>query len=242
MGTITNEMVYKSYEIAKKTYLNKISKEEGVKTLVEIGMNESSAKIQLNIYVHLIRGERYRRAQSLFSTDYFLKKIYEDDGIEYLKNAVQALEQHIIYYESLKNTRVIKNREILKKYQEIIKSDAFSSTLFPTEIVEQDIYLEGSTKQVFVNSYERNTTARKKCLEHHGYNCRVCNVNFEDIYGSIGKDFIHVHHIKDIATIGKEYAINPIADLIPVCPNCHAMLHKNKPAYTVEELKVLIGK
>ena len=49
--------------------------------------------------------------------------------------------------------------------------------------------------------------------------------------------FIHIHHVIDISIIGKEYEINPKNDLVPVCPNCHAMLHKQKPALSVEELK-----
>ncbi|WP_422678748.1 hypothetical protein [Christiangramia echinicola] len=38
----------------------------------------------------------------------------------------------------------------------------------------------------------------------------------------------------------KEYNVDPIRDLIPVCPNCHFMLHKRTPAFTIEELKNMI--
>ena len=102
-------------------------------------------------------------------------------------------------------------------------------------------FYEGSIKQVQVNVYERNSEARKKCLEHHGYRCKVCDFDFEKVYGVIGKDYIHVHHIVDLASIGKEYKVDPVNDLIPVCPNCHAMLHIQKPiALSVEKLKRLI--
>jgi 5-methylcytosine-specific restriction protein A len=57
------------------------------------------------------------------------------------------------------------------------------------------------------------------------------------MYGDIGRDFIHVHHEVELASIGAEYVIDPINDLKPVCPNCHAMLHRRKPAYSVNELK-----
>ncbi|WP_432360501.1 DUF3427 domain-containing protein [Sporosarcina sp. UB5] len=98
-------------------------------------------------------------------------------------------------------------------------------------------YIEGATKQISVNIYERNPVARKKCIEHFGCSCVVCNFNFESAYGEMGKDFIHVHHLKELHTIGEKYEVDPIADLRPVCPNCHAMLHKRKPAYSIEELK-----
>jgi 5-methylcytosine-specific restriction protein A len=60
------------------------------------------------------------------------------------------------------------------------------------------------------------------------------------MYGTLGEDFIHVHHKINISSIGNEYSVNPIDDLIPVCPNCHAMLHKKNPAYTIEELRKVI--
>jgi 5-methylcytosine-specific restriction protein A len=68
----------------------------------------------------------------------------------------------------------------------------------------------------------------------------VCGFDFEKSYGEIGKGFIHVHHKVDIATIGKSYQVDPINDLIPVCPNCHAMLHTEKPAMDIETLRQII--
>jgi len=88
-----------------------------------------------------------------------------------------------------------------------------------------------------VNAYERSSQARQECINHYGYKCQICDLDFEKVYGDIGRDFIHVHHIIDISTIAENYKINPIKDLIPVCPNCHAMLHKRKPAYSPDEIK-----
>lgn len=106
---------------------------------------------------------------------------------------------------------------------------------------ERDLY-EGVTKKVTVNAYERNPKARQECLDIHGYSCTVCSFDFEKTFGDIGKSFIHVHHVKDISLIGKEYIINPKEDLKPVCPNCHAMLHKTKPAMKIDELKIMMNK
>lgn len=98
-------------------------------------------------------------------------------------------------------------------------------------------FIEGARRESTITRYERNPEARQECLNHYGYECTVCNMNFEDEYGPMGKDYIHVHHEVEISSIGEEYEINPIEDLKPVCPNCHAMLHKRKPAYLIEELK-----
>lgn len=98
-------------------------------------------------------------------------------------------------------------------------------------------YREGKSKDVIQTRYERNPEARKRCLSHYGYSCKVCTYNFEHHFGEIGKCFIHVHHINQISEIGKEYEIDPLKDLIPVCPNCHSMIHSKRPAYTIDEIK-----
>tara|TARA_B100000809_G_scaffold160137_1_gene157512 strand:+ start:297 stop:1193 length:897 start_codon:yes stop_codon:yes gene_type:complete len=99
----------------------------------------------------------------------------------------------------------------------------------PEEIVDTRKYFEGATKTRSVNAYERSTAARNKCLAHHGFDCAVCEFNFEDRFGSIGEGFIHVHHLNSLSEIDGEYEVDPIEDLRPVCPNCHAMLHKRDP-------------
>ncbi|MBS1515576.1 MAG: HNH endonuclease [Bacteroidetes bacterium] len=113
----------------------------------------------------------------------------------------------------------------------------------PGENLPEESYFEGAGKQITVNRYERNGEARLACLEIHGYECTICGFNFENRYGEIGKDYIQVHHIESIASKnGEEYEINPETDLIPVCPNCHAMLHRKTPPFNTEELKqILLG-
>lgn len=109
--------------------------------------------------------------------------------------------------------------------------------LFPDELELGQKYVEGARKQVRVNAYERDPRARKKCIEHYGFNCFVCGFNFEKKYGEIGKSFIHVHHLKPLALTDGEYEIDPIDDLRPVCPNCHAMLHRPENILSIEELQ-----
>lgn len=106
------------------------------------------------------------------------------------------------------------------------------------------IHLEGSMQQILTNRYERNKEAREKCIKHYGLSCQVCSFNFAQTYGKIGSEFIHVHHVIPISKIKKNYVVNPIKDLIPVCPNCHAMLHRkiNNKYLAVMELKQLLSK
>lgn len=84
---------------------------------------------------------------------------------------------------------------------------------------------EGARKTVIVNRYERNRLARQQCLAAHGTACKVCGIDFGVAYGGLADGFIHVHHVVPISSVGSEYTLDPINDLVPVCPNCHAMLH-----------------
>jgi 5-methylcytosine-specific restriction protein A len=113
---------------------------------------------------------------------------------------------------------------------------------YPEEIINPNEYVEGAKKQITVNAYERDRGARNKAIEIHGLNCIVCDINFENFYGGIGIGFIHVHHLKPLHVVGKEYEVNPEHDLVPVCPNCHAMLHRSSKPPSITQLKDLIQK
>ena len=97
--------------------------------------------------------------------------------------------------------------------------------------------MEGARYSVISTVTERDAKAREECLEHYGYDCQVCGANFSDIYGKLGEDYIHDHHRDDLATSRARHKVSPIRDLVPLCPNCHAMIHKEKPAMAVDKLK-----
>ena len=79
-----------------------------------------------------------------------------------------------------------------------------------TEPEPGQAFPEGSVTRVTVNKYERDPAARKKCLATYGHKCTVCDLDFEDQYGDIGKDFIHVHHLKELSTVGPGYSVDPL--------------------------------
>jgi len=110
---------------------------------------------------------------------------------------------------------------------------------YPEVLPESETYAEGAIRNVLVNAFERDPNARKACLAKHGYKCSICNTSFEEVYGEIGSGFIHVHHKKPLAITRSEYKVDPKTDLIPVCPNCHAMLHTSNPPLAVEALKAI---
>ena len=116
-------------------------------------------------------------------------------------------------------------------------SDDHMSIQLPEEIPDPKQFTEGASKTITVNVYERNVEARSKCIEHYGYVCAACDFDFAATYGSIGENFIHVHHVVPLADIKKEYVLNPIEHLRPLCPNCHAIVHRTTPVMDVEVLR-----
>lgn len=107
----------------------------------------------------------------------------------------------------------------------------------PGEIFNPSTVTEGAKQAVIVNKYERDTGARNRCIEHWGVKCKVCYLSFQEQYGDYGSGYIHVHHLKPLSEIGEEYQLDSIKDMRPVCPNCHAMIHRSTPALTIDELK-----
>jgi 5-methylcytosine-specific restriction enzyme A len=109
------------------------------------------------------------------------------------------------------------------------------------EIIETGRFIEGAVKRITVNAFERDRLARDACIRHYGSQCTVCGFRFEEKYGEIGRDFIHVHHLIKISSVGEQYCVDPIRDLRPVCPNCHAMLHTEDPPILIEKLRSIVN-
>lgn len=109
------------------------------------------------------------------------------------------------------------------------------------ELTEEKLY-EGSMYEVIVNAYERNGKAKRLCLEHHGRICKACGFDFGKRYGPEADGIIHVHHLKSLSEIEEEYEVDPVNDLIPVCPNCHAVIHSRKPQYSVIDIQSMVQK
>jgi 5-methylcytosine-specific restriction enzyme A len=99
---------------------------------------------------------------------------------------------------------------------------------------------EGAKYQVTVNAYERNPIARSRCIGHYGPTCVVCGFNFGAVYGPVAEGFIHVNHVKPLSEIDEDYEVDPVADLRPVCPNCHAVIHLGGGCRSIEEVSQLL--
>lgn len=97
-------------------------------------------------------------------------------------------------------------------------------------------YPEGALMRVEVNRYERDRRNRSAALAIHGRACKGCGMSFEERYGTIAAGFIEVHHLTPVSSLLPEYVINPQTDLVPLCPNCHAVVHRKTPPLSIPDL------
>ncbi len=101
--------------------------------------------------------------------------------------------------------------------------------------------LEGDKRSMLHNKYERSRFNRAMCLRHHGFSCKACGEKLVQKYGSIAQELIHVHHIKPVSSLGGATLVDPIQDLVPLCPNCHNVIHRVNPPLTLEQLIQVIS-
>jgi hypothetical protein len=112
---------------------------------------------------------------------------------------------------------------------------------FLEDVIISDDFMEGDVRQITVKSYGRSAAARKKCIEHYGTTCIICGFNFEKTYGPLGRDYIQIHHLDPLSEIQESCQVDPVNDLRPVCPNCHAIIHRENPPLTIEQVKDLLA-
>ena len=130
----------------------------------------------------------------------------------------------------------------LHKYIDSHFNDFYADGFY-TDVDDQKGFHEGHVRSVMVDVYERSSIARGKCIEYHGDSCLICGINFGEKYGDIGKGFIHIQHLRPLYTIRKDYVVNYKDDLIPVCPNCHAMIHRiaNGENMSIEQIQQVLS-
>ncbi|AUS95485.1 HNH endonuclease [Clostridium thermosuccinogenes] len=199
----------------------------------EIGASEIASK--LNIPHHVVINLQISR---------FSKRVINKTGAQPpLRKDGKPRWWHVPFlgYEKGGKFPWIMRPELVNAFEEVFgQSD--TESVYSGEIIIEDITSlpEGTVSQVFVNRYERNRKARNICIDYYGSKCAVCGFDFERTYGPIGKDKIHIHHLVPLSKVQKEYEVDPIQDLRPVCPNCHLIIHSKREPFTIEEVREMI--
>lgn len=143
-----------------------------------------------------------------------------------------------------------KGGEPLQRSAEEVSATCLSLvlSLLPLEEEQEDVPMfesglpEGALARVTVNRYERSPANRAACLAVQGSRCIVCGFSFGEVYGELGAGYIEVHHIVPVSRMGPGYLVNPAKDLVPLCSNCHSMVHRTDPPVAVETIRKLVEK
>jgi hypothetical protein len=158
---------------------------------------------------------------------------------------IDASDKNSVFFEEIPsfNLQQYANQLGLQFVKNMVPTDVGldNKNIEDLDLLSSQHYIEGNIREVLCNQYERDPQARRKCVEIHGLNCHICGFNFQKFYGDYGENFIHVHHLVPISKIGKDYIVNPEKDLIPLCANCHAIVHRVDPPYTPQQVKEVIN-
>jgi hypothetical protein len=246
----------------KKTLHNKFLTylEKNVRMLTEeqrievIEVAENNLPEFIRTYFLPTYGELYEQTDyKLYQT---LRSRVSSDAAAKSHNRIGHIEYTYVmkFYSEFLQSKLFKGKEVVmltekelqdketKKHKTPSPIKTKEDPMQPAENPELEL-TEGRIHQVNITKHERNKELRQLCLQHYGYICQVCGMNFEETYGEIGKSFIEVHHINPIADTDGEHVLDPKIGLIPLCSNCHSMIHRgpNGTVLTPEELKTIIN-
>ena len=196
-------------------------------------------ELKQKFYETLIIGQTKTKTVVYIST----VKYSVDWAINTMYKFILILDSKLnLFYNSKTGNTIFEEDTTKKDMQDYLVIANPEESINENNIFEEQEYVplnivDGQSSTVKLTRYERNPKNRAEAIKIHGTTCLACGFNFNDFYGKeLAKDFIEIHHIKPLSQ--GEYNVNPNTDLVPLCSNCHSMIHKEKiPPRTVEEIK-----
>lgn len=164
----------------------------------------------------------------------------EDSGISKITfKGIEHLDDNEPLIDYVKNSGFDEN-----KVKKAIEKDY-------TDIILEEEISEGFKSKRMVNHRERSRKLREIKIAElkntlNSVSCIACGFNFFKIYGDYGKDYIEIHHLEPIHLIdiqgNKQKVRDALKKVIPLCSNCHRMIHKQRSkVLSLEELKQIIN-
>lgn len=186
--------------------------------------------------------DKLLRAIGIFDTDDPIIRLKSRNIAEETENISQILgvldrlfAYELSYFETELKAWLSDHDRKIKAFPQFEQQE-ISNTDLPEKML-----IEGAMRDILTNKYERNPKARARCIAYYGTACQICQIDFGEMYGEKFAGKIEVHHRKPLYEIKKDYVVDPIKDLVPVCPNCHMVMHSKKDGvYTVEEVRSML--
>ena len=188
------------------------------------------------------RNEKYQNSASLWANRVQFARLHlANAGLLYRANAVQGAPRNVwkLTPHGVERARAVQARQ----------ADSAPSKAL-VAVVEADLRAanaeaegwEGQRIERLVAHYERDPQLRAAAVQSHGTTCKACGFNFLVAYGAHGADYIEVHHLVPVSTLGQSSAVNPRTDMTVLCSNCHRMVHRrrDKPL-SLSELRALLA-
>jgi len=138
----------------------------------------------------------------------------------------------------------IQTEEVTQICADIIwRSFCLMMVFLHKQILENDISIkEGTEQNITSRDYERNPIYRDIVISLRGPICSCCDLRFEDKYGAYGRDFIEIHHVVPVSVLKGQNKFDPLTDLLPICSNCHSIIHRREVPYTISEIRKSLEK
>jgi len=238
--SISNRLLFKSIDKSSIKYNQSFIPKRFHNFFIEDSANFKQVKNIKLIYHDNVYQAKIRKTKRNNNEEYFID--WDSNFSKFIKRKVSNVLSSIVNDEPLEDKPEI-------RFEKLPDEDKYAVEVVNYFMIEQDeshdfdtsVYKEGKRVQVLSSKYERDPKLRKKAIEFHGTKCAVCGFDFYDTYGSRGEGFIEIHHKKPLYKIEEEIYVDPKDDLVPLCSNCHRMIHRFKDNYlSIEDLNRIV--
>lgn len=221
--TFGEDVIYYKGKIKDRQFANKRLDSDahyfGVAKIGKVYDDDSSSKGDLFALIENFRS--FDKAVLAKQDGLFLEEIPENRKSNYWRDGVRTITKDV--------------------FDRILSLSSISDMPDPDIISEPEYsFSEGAVHEYIGTRYERNTKLRKQAVAIHGLTCAACGFNFEKAYGEYANGYIHIHHIFQISDFNGEKTVNPETDLVPLCANCHAVVHRKREPLTIDDLKGMV--
>jgi hypothetical protein len=146
---------------------------------------------------------------------------------KYILESYQSKFLSVYLFDKIENgpnpSKSLKQKTV-KIIEKLIRST--SSALESESIKDLDYGTYENRKIVTLHTkIERSKKLADIAKTRDGFTCQICQFNFAEIYGELGRGFAEAHHITPLSKL-KSNIKTQVKDLITVCANCHRILHK----------------
>lgn len=200
----------------------------GVAAIGKVGADPSSSKGDL--FADILGFQRFTRpVLARDQSGRYLEQIPANRQSNYWRDGVRRIDEETY-------RRILAQTVALRPTTPADPPSTIAGESSPIDELES--WQEGSRVYKFVATYERDPRNRRMALAHHGYRCVVCMQTMEELYGEHGVGLIHIHHTVPVSEFDAPRTVDPVAELVPVCPNCHSIIHRKRTAtLSIEEAR-----